>query len=813
VNQKAMMADELKSFGERHGLPKSAIEELHTLFPLLGQTAIDPEDSLMLPEEASGEALELGHLRLERPLGQGAMGEVWLAHDDRLSRPVAVKLLGHALQHDTGAIARFFDEARATAQLAHPGIVPVHEVGRWEDGRPFYTMDVIRGETLTAQITALHEDLSPDALHRLVARFKAVCDAVGYAHSRGVVHRDLKPDNVMVGAFGQVLVADWGLVRADQEVAEPVHTERSADQTVGMAGTPRFMSPEQVTGDPVGPPSDVFSLGGILVKILDGQYAFPQRATPAVLVAVARGEARIPTTGPEPLRQIAAKALSRKPEDRYETASALGEAIGRWLDGAERRARALAEVTEGQALRSQIDTLGATAQRLRGDSETALADVAKWMPIERKVEAWRLEDEATALEAQVRDLQKRRIEHFEAALSHEHTLPEALALLAEHHRAQVVRAEAHGDTEAAQVGVRQLQRYDRGAYTAFLAGTAKLSLQTEPPGATVTCRPYVMVDRVMQPGEPQVLGQTPLHEVVLPMGEYELTLEAPDHAPVCYPVFLEREQHWDGGIEGHPAVPISLPGPDDLGPDDCYVPAGPCWQGATNVSFTAPDRHRLWVDGFVIQRFPVTNRQYLRFLDDLLHTEGAESALRYVPRERSSNPNEPGPPCYGLDPDRGFFLAVDNEGDSWDPEYPVLLVDWHSARAYAAWWAAQTGQPWRLPTATEWQKAARGPAGRDHPWGGPADPAFFCCRESHAGRPLPVVVRSFPTDSSVSGVRGLAGNVQDWCADVAGNQGEHRPIKGGTWFFAAPAAHSATQYFLVPHRRGDTLGFRLARSV
>ena len=184
-----------------------------------------------------------------------------------------------------------------------------------------------------------------------------------------------------------------------------------------------------------------------------------------------------------------------------------------------------------------------------------------------------------------------------------------------------------------------------------------------------------------------------------------------------------------------------------------------------------------------------------------------------VPRERSSNPNEPGPPCYGLDPDRGFFLAVDNEGDSWDPEYPVLLVDWHSARAYAAWWAAQTGQPWRLPTAAEWQKAARGPAGRDHPWGGPPDPAFFCCRQSHASRPLPAVVDRFPTDCSVYGVRGLAGGVRDWCANPTESNGDQSTVKGGAWFFSSLHGHSATSYTAEPHVRYDTIGFRLARSA
>ena len=806
------MADELSNFAQRYGLDDSVIDELRTLFGYTGSTAIDPEDSLLRSTESTTEVPDRGHLQLQSLLGEGAMGEVWLAHDKRLSRTVAVKLLGKRLQYDTGAVARFLDEARATAQLAHPGIVPVHEVGRWKDGRPFYTMDVIRGETLTKKIAALHVHLSPDGLHRLVALFRGVCDAVGYAHSRGVVHRDLKPDNVMVGAFGQVLVADWGLVRASQEVSDPVHTERSADQTVGMAGTPRFMSPEQVNGDAVGPPSDVFSLGGILVRILDEKPAFPQSSTHEVLIAVLSGNVRIPIKGPQRLIEIATKALAHKPKDRYPTAAELGQAIGAWLDGAVRRSRALNEVEEGQSLRESITSLRAEAQALREQAILASADIDPWMPVQRKVEAWRLEDRATQIETQIGDLEKRRIEHFESALSHEPSLPEAKDLLAQHHRDDVVAAEAIDDPAAADA-IRQLRRYDRGDHAAFLTGTASLSLNTQPPGALVTCRPYVLVDRVMRPGEPQVLGNTPLAQVALPMGQYELTLESPGYLPTKYPISLERQQHWDGSHGEHLARPIPLLPDGALTSNECYVPEGPCWQGADGEAFTSPPRHLTWVGGFVIQQFPVTNTRYLAFLDDLMAKEGVESALRYVPRERSSKPGVPGPACYGHDVETGFFISVDADGDSWDPEWPVFLVDWHSAVAFAEWWAIQTGQPWRLPTQREWEKASRGPAGRDYPWGGPPDPAFFCIRASHKGRPLPSVVDSYPMDSSVYDVRGMAGNLRDWCADLAGANNEQRGLKGGCWFFSALGAHAATSYAIEPHRRGDTIGFRLVRSA
>ena len=311
------MTWDLDTFCRTHGLGDDAAAELRdALAATLGGTAVDPDDSL-LPAGAPvvrGEGRD--HLSLRRLLGQGAMGEVWLAHDERLSREVALKLLGKRLAHDDGAIERFLAEARSTAQLVHPGIVPVHEVGTWSDGRPFYTMDVIRGTTLTDELATLHGGGPPEpgALHRAVERLRRACEAVGYAHARGVVHRDLKPDNIMIGPFGETLVADWGLVRASGQVlddtldqlpegdAQPVDTGRTADLTQGLAGTPRFMSPEQVAGVEVRPASDVFSLGAILVQVLDGRPAFPQPGLHQVLAAVAVGQARIPTEGPAIVR-------------------------------------------------------------------------------------------------------------------------------------------------------------------------------------------------------------------------------------------------------------------------------------------------------------------------------------------------------------------------------------------------------------------------------------------------------------------------------------------------------------------------------
>ncbi|MBL8950912.1 MAG: serine/threonine protein kinase [Myxococcaceae bacterium] len=213
-------------------------------------------------------------------IGRGGMGSVWLAFDRELEREVAVKVTEGALSH----------EAKVMAQLEHPGIVPVHETGTLVDGRVYVVMKRVRGERL--DVWAAKADLK--ARLRL---FQRVCEAIAFAHARGVLHRDLKPQNVMVGELGEALVMDWGLARRASEPHEPGH----------VAGTPAFMAPEAARGEPATPATDVYGLGAML-KVLAGADV------PAAVAAI--GE----------------KATAASPAARYESAGALSEDIGRFLE-------------------------------------------------------------------------------------------------------------------------------------------------------------------------------------------------------------------------------------------------------------------------------------------------------------------------------------------------------------------------------------------------------------------------------------------------------------------------------------------------
>jgi len=818
-------------------------------------------------------------------LGVGGMGEVRRVLDPSLNRTVALKVLHPRLGHTRGHEDRFIAEAQVTAQLEHPGIVPVYTSGRMPDGRPYFTMREVRGRTFAEVIGDVHAASTPDewrpaesgwTFRRLVETFHRVCEAVAYAHARGVLHRDLKPSNVMVGDFGEVLVLDWGLARVrgmPWGTQEVVRTDRSLDpsqatQVGTVSGTPGYMSPEQARGETeaLSPASDVYALGAILYQVLSGHPPFEGQDTGSVLRKVLTGSPPAPArptmalpwatdeqpaSGPAPsgpggppvpeaLIEICATAMERDPGARFIDAQDLAMEVVAWLDGERTRERALRWVARARDLAPVARKLRDRAKKLRQDAGDALRDVSPWEPEERKRSGWAAQDEADALDLQaaLRELEADQALH--AAFAEAPGLSEAHAALARKYRAEHLAAEAARDRNATARAAVLLRSHvaalpeshpDHADHLAYLAGEGALTLVTDPPGAEVLLHRYEVRHRRLVPVLERAIGTTPIRAMTLPMGSYLLVLRAPGRAEVPYPVLIRRQHHWDGVPPGKTEpLPIHLPLTGALGPDECYVPAGWFQVGGDPAARVCGARQWLWSDGVVIERFPVTNGAYLAFLGALVAAGREADALEMAPRERGGSDGRQGALVYGRHPDGTFHLTADADGDLWAPDWPVVMVDCRCAAAFARWRADVEGHPWRLPLEWEWEKAARGVDGRFFPWGDGFDPSWCCMKDSHPhGRATVHGVSGFPVDESPYGVRGLGGNVRDWCAEP-GSAGERvRPLqtpeasepewlagrracRGGSWNAEAAGVRSANRYRLTPTDRTFFVGFRLARS-
>ncbi len=338
-----------------------------------------------------------------RPHAKGGLGEVFVARDEELNREVALKEIQPQFAFQSEHWSRFLLEAEITGSLEHPGVVPVYGLGSYPDGRPYYAMRFIQGDSLQEAIRRFHEkDSAPRdrqerslALRELLGRFVDVCQAIAYAHSRGVLHRDVKPGNVMLGKFGETLVVDWGLAKTlatpSTPQSEATPNERNAAKDLvaeaptlipqmspakarpdlsaataetgifpaptpekpitprasnpghlatqmGQAiGTPAYMSPEQAAGqlDKLGPPSDVYSLGATLYHLLTGRPPFEDRDLTVLLMQVQLGEFPRPRTIKNAispaLEAICLKAMALLPADRYAGAQDLAAEVERWL--------------------------------------------------------------------------------------------------------------------------------------------------------------------------------------------------------------------------------------------------------------------------------------------------------------------------------------------------------------------------------------------------------------------------------------------------------------------------------------------------
>jgi len=767
-------------------------------------------------------------------IGRGGMGEVHRAHDRLLNRHVAIKIIRADLAGQLELNARFLEEAQIAAQLDHPAVVPVYDHGRLQDGRMWLAMKIVQGETWTKALRTHHRAPTGPSLHQQVQTFLRVCEAVAAAHARNVIHRDLKPDNVMVGALGEVYVMDWGLAKvvtrpdSTPPGSEPRTTPRAAglllDTRFGHAmGTPRYMAPEQARGDvsAVGPTADVYALGAILHEVLTG--APPAgggglvQTAPRLFAAQAAQGAELP---PE-LTQVCEACLQTEPARRPAHAGVVADTVRAWLAGAHRAEAARAHVAAAEDLRARAVELRTREATLRGEAARALAGVAPAAPSDEKRAAWALEDAAEATRAEARLVESEMVLRLREALTQDPAHPEARQALARHHQAALLEAERRGDADAAAEHEAAARQYDPGGLSAWLRGDWTLELDSDPPGAVVELARYAPQDRRLVPVPMGTLGTTPLRGVVLPQGSYVLTLTHPACHAVTLPVFSSREQRFTRVAPGeHAARPVYLPRRGELGPGECYVPAGWFIAGGDAEALEPVPQQSVWLESFVMARLPTTFGDFKAYLDALPRAEAEVAASAgQVAGEKSE----------------GATLWRWLDGEGWTPlnvdgaRYPLDFalggVTWPAAKAYLAWLDGGVG--WRLPRELEYEKAARGVDGRVWPWGRAFDVTWAAVSGSRGDDVSRRPVGANPVDESVWGVLDLAGGVRTWTLDAWTMDGaasggrlaapDPEPklvvLKGGAWNAVAPHCRPAGRLALPPPRSYRSLGIRAVRPL
>ena len=376
--------------------PKSVLDELTKRTGADAKLMLDGSDSVQVGGSPYVDAKSVdrsllpagkGNYQILGEIARGGMGTVLKGHDTDLGRDVAVKVLEKNLAENPAVLQRFVEEAQIGGQLQHPGIVPVYELGLMSDDRPYFTMKLIKGRTLSALLAA-RRSLDEDRMHFLKI-FESVCQTVAYAHSKGVIHRDLKPANIMVGAFGEVQVVDWGLAKVlkrggveDEKRVEEmskmtvIETVRSGpgssgtDSVVGsVMGTPAYMPPEQAMGDlaKVDETSDVFSLGAVLCEILTGKPPYVDEDRRRVVEMASQAELdpareRIESSGADPeLAKLCITCLAPSRMARPRNAEDVAKRVHDFLSSTEERAQeARIKAVEERRRRRLAVLLGAT---------------------------------------------------------------------------------------------------------------------------------------------------------------------------------------------------------------------------------------------------------------------------------------------------------------------------------------------------------------------------------------------------------------------------------------------------------------------
>jgi eukaryotic-like serine/threonine-protein kinase len=828
------LKEQLAVFAYEHNIALNQIPSLQTIHTHTSNSLITDvtwnSHSISLEHTQETQSRKLSRFVDDSLLGIGGMGEVRKVFDPDLSCSLAMKIMHKRLLGDDIMTQRFHQEARIIASLQHPSIPPVHEIGMLEDGRPFFTMREIRGNSLANILRNKREGTEDWNLRKLISIFQQVCSTIAFAHAQNIIHRDLKPANIMVGEFGEVLVVDWGLAKIIQSttntlkssslIAVPPSNLMTMWGTV--QGTPAYMSPEQAKGESLDERSDVYALGSILFEILSGRPPFvkdPKKKEHAsnILEKVINDEPPFTevnsnTKNPVPTEMIDICKLSMIKDSTQRTTSAadLSKYLENWLDGIKQKEKAKEFVRQAQDLRECTRSLVEKSNHAKQQAQNIQLSLNKDAKVQDKYHMWDKEDEALQLLREA-NLTQSQCEHLlQSALTCKPDYQDAHAILAE------IYCERHRDAEQnhdilEEARFEELlthhtqalleQHPQRKYFVDYLAGQGRIQLELSE-NLDVVLEKYVAQNRRYQPILVERCDKNSLLDKTLPIGKYRLRFPRTDGS-IIYPIIIRRQETWTS------PNPITIP-KNSTDRKLVYVPEGQCEVGHISGLHGAWMKQNIHVDSFWIQRYPVTHQEYLDFLNNLVDQGKRTVASQCTPTNGDIQ-------IYGRVAGGHYFLCPDVQGRMIDPNTPVTCIDWYSATQYAKWKSIQDGMRWRLPWGVEWEKAARGVDGRHLPWGDFMEPSWCATLESGCQTPQPI--DSFPIDHSPYGVRGMAGNVCDWVLDsynlsnpnlkITSLTNMNGCVRGGAW--NKPSSQSAlySRNLMERSQRNVNVGFRL----
>ena len=802
----------------------------------------------------------IGVLQNMTAIGVGGIGTVFSAHDPVLHRDIAIKILRPAFRNKLNYVSSFIREARITAQIDHPNVIPVHRLGMFDDAGTYFTMKRVRGVTLSQILRKLKdgdgEIRKIYTRQRLLEIYVSILNGVAFAHSKGIIHRDLKPANIMVGDYGEVFIADWGLAiyRSENDRSQntgkielgelpedaPVDAENKSGKPQ-VSGTPAFMAPEQVTGkdEDLDEQIDVYALGTILYSILTWEqspYGDVSTVTQLMQHVVSRKFLRPRRRAPKlkipyELEAITLKAMNANKAERYESVKALLDDVRRYLAQYPVsaysplplyrfykliRRRPLVPLTlmaamltlgawnlhtalQNYLLRRSLLTV-AEESLLECEKSSNAAYAARIKLHELYTRTGKTETFGTARSLKSRYL--RSVNQFANSLN---TSWETLNKLLNLHLSEKQATELF-----ARLLTNQMQFAIANNHSPMLTNTAE-RLRKLPP--TLQADLYAahpglsqqIIQLEQNQGELKVItsdksltltvqreGASAIALNIAPAvnklkaGYYTLNASFSDGRKMQFPVEVIRDNTSE----------LNLSLPERMPENMAYIPGG---------SFIFGDRTfddqfaRTHLDAFFISRREVSIGEYLQFWNSIASKELKERYRAYV-----DNTADMGRKLMPLWDDSGKLTVPYTE------KMPVIGITVDAMESYCKYMSAKTGFSYRLPTALEWEKAARGVDGREYVWGNTFQKDAACLNTLDQTAPgnIPAEVGTHPEDCSVYGIYDMTGNARELVTNPGGWQ--YYTVKGSSFnlseSFARLAAHA---YAFNP----SDVGFRCAVSA